>query len=113
MIHGVSTLLLLVGLQGAPARPSAAAPPIVTGVVQDQTGAVLPGAVVELLTTAGAVVASTTSDNLGTFHFDVVSPGQYQLVARFEGFLPASTRLRITNRPAGAQRLVLGIAGLS
>ncbi len=112
MMHALSMLLLLVGLQGAPARPSPA-PPVVTGVVQDQTGAVLPGAVVELLTTAGAVVASTTSDNLGTFHFDVVTPGQYQLVARFEGFLPASTRLRVTNRPAGAQRLVLGIAGLS
>src|SRR5215831_13164132 len=83
----------------------------VTGVVQDQTGAVLPGAVVDLLNSGGVVAQSTTTDGVGVFRFDSVSADQYQIVARFEGFNPASTRIRVTTRAPGPQRLVLGIAG--
>ncbi len=85
----------------------------VTGVVQDQTGAVLPGATVDLLTAAGVLVQSATANGAGTFRFEKVPPAQYQLTARFEGFTPASVRLRVTTRAPAAQKLVLGIAGLT
>jgi hypothetical protein len=45
----------------------------VTGLVQDQTGAVLPAAAVDLATVGGRVVQSTTTDTAGAFHFDHVS----------------------------------------
>ena len=62
----------------------------VTGVVQDQTGAVLPGADVDLTTSAGVAIQSTAARDDGTFRFDNVAQGQYRLVARFRGFDPAS-----------------------
>ena len=106
MIQAIALLFAAV-LGGAAQAP---APGLaVAGVVQDQTGAVLPGATVDLVTTAGAVAQSTTADGAGAFRFDRVPAGQYQLLARFEGFTPASMRIRVTNRATGAQRLVLAI----
>jgi len=89
--------------------------PVVAGVVQDQSGAVLANATVELVSISGAtssVAQSTTADGTGTFRFENVAPGQYELRATYEGFTPASTRLRVGPRPPGAQKLVLAIAGL-
>src|SRR5207247_2140032 len=64
----VFTLLLAVILNGAAQAP---APGVaVAGVVQDQTGAVLAAATVELVTAAGSVAQSTATDGVGTFHFD-------------------------------------------
>ena len=108
----ISTLVLLLAAVPTAAAQTGAAVEV-TGVVQDQTGAVLPGATVDLLTTAGVVVQSTSTDGAGTFRFDRVPAGQYQLLARFEGFTPASIRVRVTGRAPGAQKLVLGIAGLT
>jgi hypothetical protein len=104
-------VVLLVVSTPAAAQPVAGV--AVVGVVQDRTGAVLPGATVDLVTTAGAVAQSVNADNAGAFRFEHVSAGQYQLLARFDGFSPASSRLRVTNRAPGAQRLVLEIAGLT
>jgi hypothetical protein len=91
-----------------------AAPAVVTGVVQDQTGAVLAGASVELASVSGgaAAVQSTIADGSGAFRFEKVPPGQYELRANYEGFKPASTRVRVGSRSPGAQKLVLAIASL-
>jgi hypothetical protein len=107
----VLSILLVLLLPGSPSFAQRAAVSV-TGVVQDQTGAVLTGAVVDLLNGRGVVVQSTTTDSVGVFRFDGVSTDQYQIVARFEGFNPASTRVRVTTRSPGAQKLVLSIAGL-
>jgi outer membrane receptor protein involved in Fe transport len=112
MTSAVFALSLLLG-SARPALAQIASSVAVTGVVQDQTGAVLPGAHVDLVTAAGAVVQSTTADGAGGFRFDQVAPGQYQLTARFEGFTPATSRIRVTGRAPGSQRLVLNIAGLT
>ena len=85
----------------------------VTGVVQDQTGAVLPSATVELVNAAGAVVETTTADMGGAFHFDAVAPGTYELRAGYEGFKPAIAKVRVGTRPPSLQRLVLDLAALT
>ena len=95
------------GAQAAPVGVS------VTGVVQDQTGAVLAGANVELLDAAGAVVRTTAADTVGGFRFDGIRAGSYQIRASFEGFKAAATRLRVANRAPGTQRLVLDLATLT
>ena len=95
---------------------TSAPPLIVAGVVQDQTGAVLAGATVELASVSGgatSVVQSTTADGAGAFRFGTVAPGQYELRAKYEGFNPASARVRVGSRSPGPQKLVLSIAGLS
>jgi hypothetical protein len=104
-------VLLLLAARPAAAQTTAVL--AVTGVVQDQTGAVLPGATVELVTAAGLPVQSATTDGAGAFRFERVAAGQYQVVARYEGFTPASMRVRVTTRAPGALRLVLAIAGLT
>ncbi len=85
----------------------------ITGVVQDQTGAVLPKAVVELAATSVDVVQTTATDAAGTFRFDGVAPGQYELRARFEGFKQAVVRLRVASKPPASQTLVLALANVT
>ena len=81
--------------------------------MQDQTGAVLANAAVDLVTANGAVLQSTTTDGSGAFRFERVAAGQYQILARYEGFAPSSARVRVATRPPVAQKLVLAIAGLT
>src|SRR5882672_8365733 len=95
---------------GAPGAPAAV---VVSGIVQDQTGAVLPAATVELVNAAGAVVQTATADAAGAFRFERVAPGQYELRAGYEGFKPATARLRVGTRAPSSQRLVLDLAGLT
>jgi hypothetical protein len=96
-------------------RSALAAAPTVTvsGLVQDQTGAVLPAATVELVTASGTVVQTTTADSAGAFRFEQVVAGEYQLRAGYEGFKPTITRLRVGTRPPSTQKLVLDLAALS
>ena len=96
-------------LAAAAQSPSAVA---VSGVVQDQTGAVLPAATVELVSSAGAVLQTTTADTIGAYRFDHVAPGQYVLRAGYEGFKPATAKVRVAAR-AVTQRLVLDLAALT
>jgi outer membrane receptor protein involved in Fe transport len=86
---------------------------MVSGVVQDQTGAVLAGARVDLVGVAGTVVQSVAADEVGVFHLDRVPPGTYELRARFEGFKESSTRLRVAARPPAPQKLVLELAKIA
>lgn len=106
------TGILLAALLGGQAQPVPSGV-AVTGVVQDQTGAVLAGAAVDLLDGSGAVVHATTADAVGGFRFDGIRAGAYQLRATFEGFKPAAARVRVTTRPSGPQKLVLDLAALT
>ena len=104
--------LLLCG--AAAGRAGAQTPGVaVTGVVQDQTGAILPAATVELVNASGAVVQTTTADAGGAFRFERVAAGQYELRAGYEGFKPATAKLRVTSRAPAAQKLVLDLAALT
>ena len=111
----------------ATAAPAAAQPPspvgsgesrstasvAVIGVVQDQTGAVLPSATIELVNAAGSIVQTATTGPAGGFRFERVAPGQYELRAGYTGFKPATTKVRVGARPPSSQRLVLDLAGLT
>ena len=84
----------------------------VTGVVQDQTGAVLTGATVDLAA-GGRVVRSVATDGVGAFHFDGVAPGTYELRAHFQGFKDLSSRVRVGSRAPSRQKLVLDLASIA
>ena len=106
------TAILVAVLLGGGAQTSSPGVPV-TGVVLDQTGAVLAGAAVVLLDGSGAVAGSATADAVGAFRFEGVRAGTYQLRATFEGFKQASSRVRVTTRAPGAQKIVLDLASLS
>jgi hypothetical protein len=106
----MTLVALLVALLGFPQAP---VPVAVTGLVQDQTGAVLAAATVELVNASGAVVQTTAADAAGLFRFDGVAPGQYELRARYEGFKSATAKLRVGTRAPSSQRLVLPLGDLT
>lgn len=57
---------------------------IVAGVVKDAQGGVLPGASVQLIGKTGARDAVT--DNSGTYRFNAVDPGAYEVLVSMSGF---------------------------
>jgi Carboxypeptidase regulatory-like domain len=104
--------VLIAAMLGGSAQT--AAPGVaIDGVVQDQTGAVLAGAAVELVNSTGAVAQTVHADAVGAFRFDRVTPGTYQLRATFEGFKPTATRIRVGARAPSTQKLVLDLASIS
>jgi Carboxypeptidase regulatory-like domain/TonB dependent receptor len=58
----------------------------VTGTVMDTTGAVVPGATVILKNTDNNVIRQETSEADGSFHFEFVVVGRYQLTVSHAGF---------------------------
>ena len=96
---------------------SAQTPPrgvVVAGTVQDQTGAVLPGATITLAAPSSPTPATPiVSDTAGAFRFQRVVPGDYDLRVEFPGFTTSVTHVRIGTRAPNPMTIVLQIEGLS
>src|SRR5437016_9764865 len=85
---------------------------VVTGVVIDVTGAVLPSASV-VLTASSAPARTTSTDASGVFRFDDVPQGRYEILVSFEGFRPTTTRLTVGSRAPAALRVTLPLANVT
>lgn len=87
---------------------------VVSGVVQDQTGAVLPGARVAI-SVSGSTIPSqtTTSDRGGAFRFERMAPGEYDIRTEFPGFALNQVRVRVTARAPAALSIVMTIEGVT
>ena len=86
----------------------------VTGVVQDQTGAVLPGARVVLAIAGGSTAEqSVSSDASGAFRFERVPSGAYDIRTEFSGFKLNIAHVRVAARAPGPVRVVMQIEGLT
>src|SRR5262249_32216420 len=90
-----------------------ARPQEVTGVAIDATGAVLPGAAVVLTSAGTGAAKTTTTDAGGTFRFESVPPGRYEIRISFEGFQPTTVRLTAATRPPAPVRVTLPLANLT
>src|SRR5262245_4852499 len=102
---GVLTLVL------AQAAPRGVA---VAGVVQDQTGAVLPGATLTLSASGPAArTQEMTTDQNGAFRFEQILPGEYDIRAEFQGFTPKVTHVRVGARAPSPLTIVLPIEGVT
>jgi hypothetical protein len=112
----VLAVLLVVALaRGSPVQVDAQRPagqPVI-GVAVDPTGAVLPNAQVSLTPLSGAATQSTTTDGTGTFRFERVVPGRYEVRVTFEGFQPTTLRMTVGSRPPSAVRVVLPLAAVT
>ena len=58
----------------------------ITGVVKDQSGAVIPGAGVVVTNTQTGAKLSATTDEEGAFTFPVLAVGEYQVDVTIDGF---------------------------
>ena len=64
----------------------------ITGVVKDQTDAVIAGATVVAVNTATGVKQTTKTDEQGSYAFPVLPVGQYEIDVTADGFKPNKTR---------------------
>ena len=107
------TLVFVAMLAGAQPQVSARSA-TVSGIVQDQTAAVLPGAQV-LLLRAGteSPLQSGLTDPAGAFHFDRIAPGDYDVRAEFPGFKTVTIQVRVGARAPAPLTVVLPLEGLT
>lgn len=64
----------------------------ITGIVKDQTNAVIPGATVVALNIATGVKHETTTSAQGSYSFPIVPLGQYEIDVTAQGFKPNQTQ---------------------
>ena len=85
-------LFALLVLVAIPAKAQFTA--TIQGVVQDQTGASVSSASVELVNTATGALTTTTTDTSGNYRFVSLAPGDYKITVQAQGF--AKTEAKIT-----------------
>ena len=107
MMRFRTTAVLLLSLFGITLDANAQSTGRVSGRVLDQTGAVLPGVVIDLLVNSREL--TTTSDDGGHYRFDDVPPGNAELTFRLLNF----SVLRRTVAVATAANVVGIAAGAS
>jgi hypothetical protein len=112
----VATLLLLITplFAALPKVPQSASPAAkITGIVLDPSSAFIAGAEVNLTSPSKKVVAATTTDTNGAFHFENLPPGKYQLLVHATGFRDATAQLAIGSKPLPPYRITLSISAMS
>src|SRR5262245_8835517 len=102
----------LITLLLATSQAQAQANLVITGIVQDQTGAAFLGAQVDLLRDRRED-RTTTTDASGAFRFERLQPGNYEVRTHKEGFKTDTSKVTVGNRSPGRLRIVLSIENLN
>lgn len=106
LLHLLLLALLAPGGFPALAGAQSTTPPRLAGRVVDASGAVVPGATVQLRREGGEALRTVTTDAVGRFAFADPSPGAYVVTAALDGF--SLTRVEVRLGPAAvALELVL------
>jgi hypothetical protein len=84
----------------------------ITGAVQDPSNAAVPEAAIVLRRTGDGLRRTAIADITGTFRFEDVAPGNYDLEVQHDGFSPASSRVRVGSRPPAPLVIRLHVADL-
>src|SRR4051812_15230595 len=90
-VRAAALCLMAVGILACPAANALAQTPtattgVVSGVVTDASGGVLPGAVVELTDLSTNASHETVTSESGHYAFSNVLPGRYRVKASLQGF---------------------------
>jgi Carboxypeptidase regulatory-like domain/TonB dependent receptor len=84
-----------------------------TGQLRDSSGALIPGARVELRRLDDSVAASTLTDNSGQFRIAQPAPGDYRLTIVLSGFEPLTRTLHIGRASLAPLALTMQLASVS
>lgn len=112
--HGMpraATALLL--LLAAPALLAQEITGQVRGTIRDSSGGVLPGAAVELRNVGTNIAATQTTGAEGTYTFNFVNPGPYELRVTLDGFKQAARRLTVETNGTSTVDLPLEVGSVS
>src|SRR2546425_578526 len=85
---------------------------VISGIIQDQSGAAFLGAQVDLLKD-GEQQRTVTTDASGAFRFDRVPSGNYELRTHIEGFKTDISKVIVGTRSPARLRIVLSIERLN
>jgi iron complex outermembrane recepter protein len=85
----------------------------ITGVITDQSGAVLPGVTVNIKAEATGATNSTVSDSLGHYAFADVAPGNYELSFELPGFSVQTSKIVVQAGQPFNQDAKLQVGGQS
>lgn len=102
-VIGVAVFSLLL-LSGSPRQTSG--PASICGIVQDQTGAVMPAATVKLTVVDARV--ETTTDSSGQFCFNHLEPNEYELVVQAHSF--RSEHRKLVVHPSESIHLTISLS---
>ena len=108
MIRILSLFLTLGVAAGAAAQTGNTGP--VRGTVTDPTGAVIPGASVQLNNAESGLNRSVSSDGVGSFQFDNVPFNNYQVTVTAKGFSTLRQNFVLSSAVGSTLKLVLPIA---
>jgi hypothetical protein len=81
-----------------------------TGVVTDQSGAVVPDAVAEVKDNAKGLTQATRTDREGVYHFFFLSPGRYTLTVTHAGFREENRAVNVLLGPPVSVNVTLAVA---
>ena len=71
----------------------------ITGTVFDPTHAIVPGATVNLKGLDTGSTASTTSNSSGSYSFNLLRPGRYEISVKQGGFAEVAQTVEVAGRP--------------
>jgi hypothetical protein len=86
LLLAAPSLVLVSPIDALACKPSSPAAPSVQGVVADPTGAIVPGAEVDLVDTTGSITCTGHSGGDGSFQLTAPHTGSYTLVVSETGF---------------------------
>ena len=105
--------MFLASLLAFPAAAFAQATGGLTGVITDDSGAVLPGVTVEVKNTATGQVRNTVTGADGFYTVPLLQPGKYEVRAALAGFKPVLRQgIDITVGDTGRVDVKLGVGGV-
>ncbi|HEX3437782.1 MAG TPA: carboxypeptidase regulatory-like domain-containing protein [Pseudacidobacterium sp.] len=81
-----------------------------TGTVSDTTGAIIPGAEVQLTDGTGAAVTTVTTDSSGNFRIQPPQQGDYTLTISLQGFQPATQHVHAGALAGAPMSIALSVA---
>ena len=111
MVSGPKLPILLLVCSIIAASVAAQSVSVVSGTVQDPSGAVIPNASVVLQTKSpNSSLSRAASDSNGTFHFENVPPGFYNLIISASGFKDATITVAVTTKRPAPLRITLALA---
>jgi hypothetical protein len=90
------TILLL--LSGAPLSMAQSSQSAVNGTVRDQSGAVIPGASVQLVNSGTGISSRTITNEAGFYVFPAVNPGPYRITVESSGMQTLEATLTVQVR---------------
>jgi len=110
LLTSLGLFTLLLAIIALPAYPQSLTSGDVTGIVTDQSGAVLPNANVTLTNNQTGAAATRTTNSLGAYRFPLLNPGSYTVSATAQGFQTTKQSVDVSVGQASTVNIQLGLA---